>query len=555
MLGKINKNVLILLIIVLLGGVIRFINLGGLPAGFHGDEAAYGYNAYSILKTGTDEYGKRFPLILKSFEDYKPALYAYLDIPFIAIFGLNETATRLPSALFGTLTILYIYIFMKRYFKSNEFIALTSSFLLAITPWHIILSRTTSEVIVSLFFLLLMMDSLVRISEKYNWKWFAAAVISGILAFSSYTASRFYVLIIAVIFVLFSIQKLKKKIIVSNPLIGFLIIILILELIYNVFSYNNRFNQVSIFSNPATTLKIEEQIREDQFTPVIITRLFHNKVINYAKTISANYLQYFSLDFLALNGVLPMRQKVVDTGLYYFWELIFLLIGIIFIIKKQKRNELLLLAAWLLLLIPCAITRDDVPNVYRALVTIPFMIGITSVGLYEVWIWLIKLRKQLAIICGVLIISIFCVYEAGYFFHQYIIHNEKHQPWYRDFAMKGLVNAVNRYSSDFSSVIVTKTKASYIHFLFYDKTDPLFYQSSGSNMDKPDTGWGKLKFVLRECPLVMNIKKDIVNGDPYVLFVDAGTCEIPPRNAQILETVRWQDNSPAFRLLRYIPDK
>ena len=53
------------------------------------------------MLTGKDEYGNFLPLNLKSFGDYKPALYAYLEIPFIAILGLNELSVRLPSVLAG----------------------------------------------------------------------------------------------------------------------------------------------------------------------------------------------------------------------------------------------------------------------------------------------------------------------------------------------------------------------------------------------------------------------------------------------------------------------
>ena len=94
------KNTAILLVIVLLAAVIRLWQLDSNPPGLTWDEAALGYNGYSIMQTGRDEYGSFLPLSLKSFGDYKPAVYAYLTIPFIAILGLTEWAVRLPSALF-----------------------------------------------------------------------------------------------------------------------------------------------------------------------------------------------------------------------------------------------------------------------------------------------------------------------------------------------------------------------------------------------------------------------------------------------------------------------
>src|SRR6185369_8537483 len=98
---KMKRNTLFLLIgILFIGALFRFWALGTNPPSLDWDEAALGYNAYSIMQTGRDEYGKSYPIILQSFGDYKPALYTYLTIPSVALFGLTPFAVRLPSAVF-----------------------------------------------------------------------------------------------------------------------------------------------------------------------------------------------------------------------------------------------------------------------------------------------------------------------------------------------------------------------------------------------------------------------------------------------------------------------
>ena len=126
------KNKTVLLTLILLGLGLRLFRLDSRPLGFTWDEAALGYNAYSLIKTGRDEYGKILPVILKSFGDYKPGVYAYLAVPSIATLGLNEFATRLPSAILGTLLIVIVYLLTQ-----NMFAAL----LLAINPWSLYFSR------------------------------------------------------------------------------------------------------------------------------------------------------------------------------------------------------------------------------------------------------------------------------------------------------------------------------------------------------------------------------------------------------------------------------
>ena len=112
------KQKLTLIIIILLGFLLRVYKLDIRPLGFTWDEAALGYNAYSLLLTGRDEHKQFFPVVFKSFGDYKPGLYVYLTVPSIKLFGLNEFATRLPSAIFGSLLIVMIYLLTLRLFST-----------------------------------------------------------------------------------------------------------------------------------------------------------------------------------------------------------------------------------------------------------------------------------------------------------------------------------------------------------------------------------------------------------------------------------------------------
>src|SRR3990170_4092898 len=114
------KKLTILSLIFLLGFVLRIYKLNVRPLGFTWDEAALGYNAYSLLHTGRDEYGQLAPVVFKSFGDYKPGLYIYFTVPAVALLGLNEFATRLPSAVFGTLLLPVLFIFAKLLFPKDR---------------------------------------------------------------------------------------------------------------------------------------------------------------------------------------------------------------------------------------------------------------------------------------------------------------------------------------------------------------------------------------------------------------------------------------------------
>src|SRR3989344_2150759 len=111
------KHNSVLLIIVILATILRFYQLGQNPPSLDWDETAHGYNAYSILKTGRDEYAYKLPLYFRSFDDYKPPIYTYLVVPSVAVFGLNDFAVRFPSALLGVLAIIFTYLMVFELFK------------------------------------------------------------------------------------------------------------------------------------------------------------------------------------------------------------------------------------------------------------------------------------------------------------------------------------------------------------------------------------------------------------------------------------------------------
>jgi 4-amino-4-deoxy-L-arabinose transferase-like glycosyltransferase len=542
---------LLLLLIFLLAGFLRVYQLGSVPAGFHADEAAFGYNAYSLLHTMRDEYGKFLPLVLKSFGDYKGALYAYLDIPFIALLGLTPFAERLPSAIFGSLTVLIVYFFAERLLK-NRRVAIISSFLFAISPWAINISRATEDVTVALFFTLLMSLALLQLREKFTKRWFLIAVLSALAAIVTSAVYRIYVVLIPLIFLIISLERTKTFFKLDKKILTFLLIVLAIGIIYSLIASVTRFGQISIFSSPQTDLLMQEQIREGQFSPVLITRAFHNKIINYSRTILENTGQYFTADYLFLNGGYPQREKIPNTGLFYIWEAPFLLIGIYAILRRKKRNEILLLLWWLVLLLPSVITSDEIPNVHRNLVILISMTAIIATGIYEMFNY--KVLKNLKIL-PIIFIAILTlgIYEFLYFGQQYLVYFNVHQPWYRGYAYKQLTLDLNRYYPSYKKIVITKAQSSpYIYLLFYTKYDPQKYQSEGSPRDLDYTGFDKYYFAPQDCPLDGGANgKVLAKGRTEYLYIDKGTCAAPI-NAKVLDVIKWEDGTPAFKVMQFL---
>ena len=99
---------------VILAAGIRLLSLDTNPPGFFRDEADKGYTSYLLLKTGCDGSGKRFPLFVQSLRVTTSSLYQYVDIPFVAVLGLEERAVRLPAALAGCLAVFVTFVLARR---------------------------------------------------------------------------------------------------------------------------------------------------------------------------------------------------------------------------------------------------------------------------------------------------------------------------------------------------------------------------------------------------------------------------------------------------------
>ena len=92
-----NRVTILLMSILLVAASLRLVALSTNPPSTYWDETSLGYDAYSLLKTGKDYHGNPFPILaFPSFGDYKPSLYFYAIVPFMAVLGTTTLAIRLP---------------------------------------------------------------------------------------------------------------------------------------------------------------------------------------------------------------------------------------------------------------------------------------------------------------------------------------------------------------------------------------------------------------------------------------------------------------------------
>ncbi len=470
---KINKIPLI--IILLIAFLIRFINLNTTPA-LNPDEAALGYNAYSLLETGKDEHGDPWPLHFKSFGDFKPGGYVYLALPFVKILGLTPLAVRLPNLILAVLTILFLYKLILLLSKSNA-LALLSSIVLCLSPWHIHFSRGAWESSAALSFIVIGTYFFFKsIKEKFLLN-FSIFVILYILSLYIYHSARLIAPLLAFTLVILYFKFLLTKL----PKILIPIIFGIILAIPVAFSFLNnggtkRLGGVGLTADQGPIWRANELINHHNNVK-LINRGMHNKRILYLVSWAQKYTSHFDLNFLAINGDEVPRSKVPEMGQIHLIELPFLILGIIFLLKTilfNKKSKIFILAFLLISPIASSLTFQA-PSALRALaMVIPISILIAS-GIYY-FFTLFKNKNLFKIIT--LIFIIIYSYFVAYYLDAYFVHYPKRYPFAWQYGFDQLVPYLEQEKDKYSQIYVTnKYDQPYILFLFYSQYPPQLIQS------------------------------------------------------------------------------
>lgn len=379
---KKNKNLIILCFIFILALFLRTYKLGSLPFNFYDDEVLSVYLGRYILENGRDLYGNPWPLLyFNKFNDYYIILPMYLAGLSTYIFGVNDFAARLPVALIGALAIFAVYKLSKLLFfnnKKKERIALFAALLLAICPWHVVLSRTMVESVIESTLLILAIYFLLSAIHHKDYKKIFPASILFLLSYFIYHTARFYVapLFFVAIFLNQLINKrlkieLKKinLILIANFLFFSVLTVYILSTAWG----KGRFDQVSILSNATDqSIRNQEMVYNLPQGSFVLAKVFQNKYLVYFYSFINEYFKHLSFHFLLIDGWQGARYAVQQMGPIYFSTLFLAIAASYLLIKNKACNYLLLFLIFILFLspIPASLTTIESPNIRRSILLI-----------------------------------------------------------------------------------------------------------------------------------------------------------------------------------------
>lgn len=542
------KQVCLLILIVFLAFSLRFYKVTEIPPSLNWDEVSITYNAYSILKTGLDEWGVSYPLHFKSYGEYKLPAQIYASIPGIAIFGLNELGVRITPIIYGSLTVLLLFFLGRLLFKSTK-VGLLSAFLLAISPWHIHLTRGSFESSFAVFWVVLGMWLLIKgFSEP---KWGIVAMIPFAISVYTYNSARVFtpLFLLTVLIIYFKFFKKDfKHLVISLLVFGALLTPLIPFLLSGEGSA--RYKLVSVSDDPGLIPRINEN-RGNSLLPQPLSRFVHNKLTYISFYYIKNYLEHFSPQFLFISGAPHKQHHVQEMGMLYWFQAPFLLLGL-YLLFREKHKYKGLLTAWVLIaFLPVATTNDSIPHALRTLIASPWYQLVTAFGLVRVF----ELLKKKEIRWGfVLLIIALGMAQFSMYINNYYTKYPKLYSRDWQYGYKQIVEYIENHYGEYDKIVFTRHWGEpHMFTLFYMGYDPEKFREDPKlnrfetydwirvlNFDKfyfPDLGDEGTKY------------QDIVNQykGEKILFI--GKYNDFPIGTRKLETIKFLNGDIAFEIV------
>jgi 4-amino-4-deoxy-L-arabinose transferase-like glycosyltransferase len=521
-----------IIFIICLSFFFRFNWLDRSPASVTYDEAALGYNAYSILETGRDEHGFFMPLSLASFNDYKPALYAYLSIPFIKLVGLNQFSTRAVSAIAGTLTLFFTFLIGYYFFSRSLKMGLLTLMVAALQPWGLHFSRTAFESnLAACFFtggIAMIFADKGRISKFL-------AVIFFALSLYSYHSPRMAVPIFLFLLIIIANYKeviLKPRLFIKS-IISKKFIISLLPLLTLVLL------TLPIWLNVADGLiltRLRQEGALQRLSPFAPRELVNENIwttfpANPAYYLSGQLVGHFFAYFSPINlgsrvfhWVRNSPQNIPSFSMIGWTESLIFIIGLIFMLTKISEKKYQVLLFWVIAGIAPAIITWQWFHPLRTLNIFPAITIIVVIGIIKIYE---LLSKKVRIIL-LPIVTILVLMQTSFLFNNEInyataINSGEYQPGGYKEGLPVLTQLQNNYDK---IIIETPHTQAYIFFLFYQSFPPSEIQKYQNTRKGPgnegDLTFNFYKYEFRKIywPTDQNLKNTLFWGTVYSLPED-----------------------------------
>ncbi len=534
-----------MMIVFLVALFLRVYHLGELPKTFYVEELTNTYVGKFIFLHGKDINGNPWPLLyFDKFGDYPPVLPLYLSGASALIFGTNEFAARFPIALFGALLVIAVYKLSFLLF-TNQKVSIFTSFITAILPWHVVLSRTTAEGVVGLTLYAFAILWVLRGIGEGNTKLLFKSFLLFFLCYFSYPALRILVplTLLPLPFLTYRTDKKMTQILIAS----FLLFSLLTGYITTTKWGRARFDQTSLFksSEIAKSVAVRNQMLSDSLgaNHVVQARIFHNKFTGYTREFLNQYLSYFSSRYLFFDGGFGQYRyyNVADQGLLFVSLLPFFLFALVPMappggVKKSFFTYMLYLLV--IAPLPSALTVDFTPHAHRSLFMILPLVLIAGSGFFALIDGSILKKGIIAVSVGLLAI------EFIYFWNQYEQSNTL-QSVLRNDGDKEIAVYMRNEHTKYAQVFAPIYERLPFYYLFYSKNfsaDLMGKFKEELRIDHVDN----ISFMGAWCPSTLSA---VQQAGKNILIIERADCD-KPSGYQVLQTIRRMDGTSAYNVLK-----
>ncbi len=510
---------LTLIAILLLAAALRFPELERVPPPFNVDEACNAYDAYAILRTGRDQWGRPWPITFRAFNDYRRPATIYAAVPFVALFGLTIFAIRAAAALWGWLCVLFVHRLARDMFGRSA--GLSAALMLALSPWHITFSRVGLEASGPMLTVLtLALWSLWRWHRTHRRRWLTASAASFALTFYTYTTMQAFIpLLLGVMAVIFrrELWAHRADVLRATLLLGLLVLPLVVALTTTPATWNRL--------HAVTVLRPDVPLAEGM------------------RRIVRQWLGHFSPVYLFLRGDAQPVHHDQGFGMLYWADALFLLLGIRALFRwKRDRKAVAILVAWLILgPVPAALTVEDMgtPHAMRGLAILPAWSLLSGLGLASLGeVRHVRLR---AVLIGALLGAL--AWNARLVLHHYFTVYPVEAARAFEYGLREAMAYVAEHEAEYETIVLTDwISQPHIFAVFFLRYDPRLFQSHhapyGDHLSEKLTRWGD-KYMSGDVEaLYGTLDRALFVVRPHMLK------EVPP-----LFVVRHPDGSVAFKVI------
>lgn len=354
---------------------LRLFWLNTFPTGITNDELHFILNAKAVWLNGTDIRAQWHPLSFTTIPHETSSEIPFLLIsPFIGPLKLNLFNARLPYAIISVLTILFLYLLVKKLLgaKTAFFVALVS----AINPWSIYVSRTSFDPPLAVFFFVVSLYLLI--SAKY-WQ-ILLTFIPLSLAFYSYIGTK--IIFLPFVFIILTYLYLKQHRYLKQYLLLFLLCSLITFRYFLIINRqpDTRLSEIASPFSPKIALDVD--LERSQLISSPLTPIFSNKITLYFRHFITKYLDNFSPRVLFLNGDETFYVSLWQHGYFYYLDFFFIIFGLLILFKVNRRLCFLVISLILISPIPGAIRADKMSAfAFHSALQYPFLFILLGIGL------------------------------------------------------------------------------------------------------------------------------------------------------------------------------